>query len=44
MFRAVTSKVSFPQLEEAVLGLWRRHNTFAQSVDARRGNSRVLFY
>jgi len=44
MFRAVTSKVSFPQLEEKVLGLWRRHNTFAQSVDARRGNSRFVFY
>ena len=44
MFRAVTSKVGFPQLEEAVLGLWRRHNTFAQSVDARRGNSRFVFY
>jgi len=44
MFRAVTSKVDFPRLEEAVLGLWRENNTFRQSVDARRGGSRFVFY
>ena len=44
MFRAVTSRVSFPRLEEAVLGLWREKNTFRRSVEARRGGSRFVFY
>ena len=44
MFRAVTSRVSFPRLEEAVLGLWREKNTFRRSVEARQGGSRFVFY
>ena len=44
MFRPVASKVNFPQLEENILGLWRKNNTFEQSVDARRGSRRFVFY
>jgi len=44
MFRTVTSRVSFPRLEEAVLGLWREKNTFRRSVEARQGGSRFVFY
>jgi isoleucyl-tRNA synthetase len=44
MFRAVTSKVNLPQLEEAVLSLWREKNIFMRSVEARRGGSRFVFY
>ncbi len=44
MFRTVTSQVDFPQLEETILSTWQKNNTFTQSVDARRGSSRFVFY
>ena len=44
MFRAVSSRINFPQLEENVLSLWRKNNTFRRSVDARKGNKRFVFY
>ncbi len=44
MFRPVGSKVNFPQVEEGILGLWRKHNVFERSVNARQGGSRFVFY
>ena len=44
MFRPVGSKVSFPQVEEGILGLWRKHDVFERSVNARQGSSRFVFY
>ena len=35
MFRSVSSKVNFPQVEENILNLWEEHKVFEQSV-ARR--------
>ena len=44
MFHPVSSKVSFPQLEENILGLWRSKNVFERSVEARQGGRRFVFY
>ncbi|MFC1938735.1 isoleucine--tRNA ligase [Chloroflexota bacterium] len=44
MFHTVTSQVNFPQLEKSILVVWQKNNTFLQSVEARRGNSRFVFY
>ncbi|MFH1032252.1 MAG: isoleucine--tRNA ligase [Chloroflexota bacterium] len=44
MFHPVTSKVSFPQVEEKILELWKKRNIFAQSVERRRGSPRFNLY
>ncbi len=44
MFRPVTSRVSFPQVEEGILSLWKKNKVFEQSVEARRGKPRFVFY
>ncbi len=44
MFHPVTSKVNFPQVEESILSLWKKHNVFERSVNARSGGSRFVFY
>jgi len=44
MFHPVGSKVSFPQLEENILDLWRSKNVFERSVEARRGGRRFVLY
>ncbi|MCD6452677.1 MAG: isoleucine--tRNA ligase [Dehalococcoidales bacterium] len=44
MFRSVASRVNLPQLEKRVLGWWRENNIFRRSVEARRGQSRFVFY
>ena len=44
MFRPVSSRVSFPEVEERILGLWKEKNAFERSVEARRGSPRFVFY
>jgi len=44
MFHPVSSKVNFPQVEESILSLWKKHNVFERSVDARGSGSRFVFY
>ena len=44
MFRPVSSKVNFPQVEENILGWWRDNNVFERSVDARQGAPRFVLY
>ncbi|MFH0769409.1 MAG: isoleucine--tRNA ligase, partial [Chloroflexota bacterium] len=44
MFRPVSSKTSFPQLEENVLSLWKDKNVFQRSIDSRQGASRFVLY
>ena len=44
MFKPVSSKVNFPQLEENILGLWKSQNVFPRSTEARRGGRRFVFY
>jgi isoleucyl-tRNA synthetase len=44
MFRPVSNKVNFPQLEEAVLGWWKSSGVFPRSVEARQGGPRFVLY
>ncbi len=44
MFHPVSSKVSFPQVEEKILSLWKENNAFERSVEARRGARRFVLY
>ncbi|MDP2954480.1 MAG: isoleucine--tRNA ligase, partial [Chloroflexota bacterium] len=40
----MTSKVSFPKLEEEVLRLWQEKNVFERSVEQRQGKPRFILY
>ncbi|MCL0091490.1 class I tRNA ligase family protein, partial [Dehalococcoidales bacterium] len=44
MFRPVSSKVNFPQLEESILRWWIKSNVFERSIEARRGRRPFLLY
>jgi len=44
MFRLVNSKVSFPELENKILDLWKARNTFKKSVSARYGAPQFTLY
>ena len=44
MFRPVSSKVNFPQVEENILGFWREKNIFRKSIDQRQGAQRFVLY
>ena len=44
MFQPVSSRVNFPQLEEKILGWWKRNNIFERSVESRRGGPRFVLY
>jgi isoleucyl-tRNA synthetase len=44
MFQPVSSRVNFPQLEERIIELWRKNNTFIRSVEARQGGPRFVLY
>src|SRR4030042_6919807 len=44
MFNPVSSRVSFPQLEEKVLAFWKEKGIFERSVAARKGGPRFVLY
>ncbi len=44
MFRPVSSKVSFPQLEESILRLWKERDIFHKSIDQRPEDRLFIFY
>ncbi|HUT97179.1 MAG TPA: class I tRNA ligase family protein, partial [Dehalococcoidales bacterium] len=44
MFEPVGSKVSFPQVEEKILELWKDKNIFERSLEARRDGKLFVFY
>ena len=44
MFQPVSSRVNFPQVEESILGLWKKNNVFERSVKARQGAQRFVLY
>jgi isoleucyl-tRNA synthetase len=44
MFKQVSSRVSFPQLEEKILKMWKEKKVFERSVENRRGASRFVLY
>jgi len=44
MFNPVSSRVSFPEIEEKILGWWKDNDIFRKSIDARRGGQRFVLY
>ncbi|MFC1897463.1 isoleucine--tRNA ligase [Chloroflexota bacterium] len=44
MFRLVTSKVNFSQVEENILDFWRNNNVFERSVESRSDGPRFVLY
>ncbi|MES0329224.1 MAG: class I tRNA ligase family protein, partial [Dehalococcoidales bacterium] len=44
MFETVGSRVELPKLEERILELWRKKDTFRRSVDARKSGPRFTLY
>jgi isoleucyl-tRNA synthetase len=44
MFRPVSSRVSFPQLEEGILRLWKERDIFHKSIDQRPEDRLFIFY
>ena len=44
MFKPVSSKLSFPRMEEEVLRFWEEHGTFLKSLVNRKGAKEYIFY
>ena len=44
MFREVSSKVNFPQMEQDILRFWKEHGIFDQSIKSRQGKQHYVFY
>ena len=44
MFSPVSSKVSFPELEDRMLKLWREHEVFRRTWDEREGRPLFMLY
>ena len=44
MFKPVSSKLSFPQMEEEILRFWQENGTFQKSIDERKGAKEYIFY
>ena len=43
-FESVDAKVSFPELERGILGLWKDRDVFARSLAQREGAPAWIFY
>ena len=41
---AAPSQPNYPEMELAILDIWRRDHTFARSVEQQRGNPEYVFY
>ena len=44
MFRSVSSKVNFAQLENTILSFWKEHHIFEKSLSARAGAPQFTMY
>jgi len=44
MFRPVSSKVNFPQLEKTILSFWQEHRIFEKSLETRHGAPQFTLY
>jgi len=44
MFPGVSTKISFPAMEEEVLGFWRKERVFERSLARREGAPEYVFY
>ena len=43
-FPNISNQVDFPKLEEEILAFWKENDTFAKSLDQRRGSREFVFY
>ncbi|MDF7808322.1 isoleucine--tRNA ligase [Pontiellaceae bacterium B12219] len=44
MFKEISSKVSFPGMEEEVIKLWKEQDTFKKSLEIRKNSKEFVFY
>jgi len=44
MFKEVSSKVNFPEMEESILRFWKENKVFEKSLEVRRDAPRYVFY
>lgn len=44
MFKAVSTNLSFPKQEEAILAFWKQNNIYARSLEDREGCPPFVFY
>ncbi len=44
MFKAVSSKLDVPAMEEGVLNFWRREEIFKKTLEQRKGGPEYVFY
>lgn len=44
MFKSVSNKVAFPQMEEGILKVWEEKGTFEKSLKKNEGKERYKFY
>lgn len=44
MFKPVSNKVAFPQMEEEILKVWEKNSTFEKSLKRSEGKERYKFY
>ena len=44
MFKSVSNKVAFPQMEEEILKIWEKNQTFEKSLKRNEGKERYKFY
>lgn len=44
MFQPVNSKVSFPEVEQRVLDLWKKNRIFEKSIETRKTSPKFIFY
>ncbi len=44
VFQPVSSRASFPEMEERILEMWRQKDIFRRSVEARQGGPTFLMY
>jgi isoleucyl-tRNA synthetase len=44
LFREVTPRVSFPELELGILDFWKQTRAFEKSLELRKGRPRFVFY
>ncbi|MDF7825076.1 isoleucine--tRNA ligase [Pontiellaceae bacterium B12227] len=44
MFKEIPSKVSFPEMEEEIIQLWKEQDTFRKSLEIRENDKEFVFY
>ncbi len=44
MFKAVSNKVAFPEMEKGILEFWEKDGTFKKSLEKNKGAGRYKFY